>query len=82
MTIDEVYAMLEGGAQEISADAAVSVGGGGRIAMPVGEREAQRTARGSDADANADADAARVGGTRPRTIPDICSDSSIPPSLA
>jgi hypothetical protein len=78
MTIDDAYAMLEGGAQEISADAAVSLGGGGRIAMPVGEREAQRTATGCDADA----DAARVGGTRPRTIPDICSDSSIPPSLA
>jgi hypothetical protein len=76
MTINDAYAMLEGGAQEISADAAVNLGGGGRIAMPVGEREPQRTATGCDADA------ARVGGTRPRTIPDICSDSSIPPSLA
>ncbi len=80
LTIDDVYALLEAGAQEISCDAAVCVGGGGRIAMPVGEREAQSTATGSDADAAADADDAAK--QRPRTIHDICSDCSIPPSLA
>ena len=92
LTIDDVYAVLEAGAQGISCDAAVCVGGGGRIAMPVGEREAQSTATGSDADAAAAAAAAAADAAaaaadadaeqRPRTIHDICSDCSIPPSLA
>jgi hypothetical protein len=78
-TVDDVYAMLEDAAQEISVDAAISLGGGGRIAMPVSEREARRKARDGDADAHT----LHAGGglELPRTIQDICSDSSIPPSL-
>ncbi len=60
---------------------AVAVGGGGRIVLPVREREARR---GEFADAAAAAAASSVDSSllQPRTIQDICSDATIPPPLA
>ncbi len=80
MSRDEVYAALEAGGEQLSVDAAVALGGGGRILMPVGEREALR-GMADDADAAAASDAGSYA-LQPRTLQDICSDILIPPALA
>ncbi len=79
MSRDEVHDALEAEGEQLSIEAAVAVGGGGRILMPVGERQA-RTEVADDV-----AIAARGTGLsalQPRTLQDICSDILIPPALA
>ncbi len=85
------YAALEGGGEGVDVEAAVALGGGGRVLMPVAEREPQRgvAAAASTAAAAAAAAAATasacVGSNLPvpsRSLLDICSDPLIPPHLA
>jgi hypothetical protein len=84
--LDEVFAALEAMGDSLCDEAAVVLGAGGKIELPIAERQARRCvsigASASDVVEPGAAHAVSDPLTPPRTLQALCSDLSVPAPLA